>query len=381
MKDSVINRKNIDTENLLGDLDDLELGENSSTSSVVDKVEVDLKELPAQAQLKSGSGQQKNKKPKKIREIISELDPRECRRWKYHDRFDEWFSYEGCKSLIGSMKARGQELAGIVRPIENDPDGFLYEVIYAGRRHFSAEYITNETGTVFPFKAKICTNLSDVDALALMDLENRNREDISDFESCVSFRRQLGYVPGYDKIFKTANELIASYNSGHDVSSSNEDDENNNVVAKTSNNKILTKVVVSQMKTAGELNEIEELISLFQGRRTDIPWSFAYKLMLSWNKDKKTQEQLRVKANVLREKAASLSVEAILESLNSEAKKVKAEKVALYKETLKIDGKIALKASSTAKELSLKIPLVSLSNIEEDKILALVKEAIKKVSN
>ncbi|WP_371837002.1 ParB N-terminal domain-containing protein [Microbulbifer epialgicus] len=328
------------------------------------KEEMPQEKLPAQ-KIMSGD---KLRETTKKRTMVLELNPGICRRWRYYDRFDEWFTYEHCKDLIDDMYEREQEIPGIVRKLVDDPEGKEYEVVFGGRRHFSADYITSKKGVYKPFKA-ILKDISDKEAARLMDLENRKRADISDFERCVSYRQQIGKAPGYVPIFNTLNELREAIQSGEDGESSN------------FNGKSFTKAALSQMTTAGELNEIEELISLFKGRRINIPWSYAYKLMKVWNSgDDSARNKILSRAKVLKDMANSKSPEFLLKELISATAATEVQSALPYKDDLKIGEKVAVKVRATNKDLSFKIPLKILDEHDDKSLLELMKKAMKTFS-
>jgi ParB/RepB/Spo0J family partition protein len=358
------NKKKIDTDSVLEGLDLDNLSPENIVHSQVSKDYPSPKplDLPAE-RVMSG---RREKEPTKKRTMVLELDPGICRRWRYYDRFEEWFSYENCQDLIDDMRLREQEIPGIVRKLENDLEGYEYEVVFGGRRHFSAEYITEHDGQVKPFKA-ILRDISDQEAARLMDLENRKRADISDFERCVSYRQQLGKTPGYEPIFKTLNELRAAI----------ESDKGDSEAVK---GKQLTKAGLSQMVTAAELNEIDVLINLFRGRRIHIPWSHAYNVMMLWNSEEDgVREAIVDTANRISKDASRKTPEQILKELLIVAKEGRMATQSFYKEDIKLNGKIAVKASASARDLSLKIPLKVLDSSDEDELLDLVKQAMKNV--
>lgn len=302
----------------------------------------------------------------KKRRFILEIDPSKCRRWTYYDRFPEWFTYEGCKDVIDSMeKRKRQEFPGVVRKLVDDPDGYEWEVVFAGRRHFAAAYLTEKHGRVFPFVAEE-RNISDKEAAELMDLENTKRKGLSNFESCVSYRQQLGKVPGFEPIYETINELkeaiLATVEFDHDE-------------------KPPSKASFSQMVAAGELNEVEELIPLFQGRRIKIKWSLAYHLMQAWNKGGDIRKRIAEKADSLRDMADEKPVDWLLKALIAAAEEPeKKEEVATYSysRTFKDDGGAPIVKAKLAKnELNLKIPIDSLKDNAEAVISELIGQAMK----
>ena len=353
--------KKIDTDAMLAGLDD-DLNLNIPQSTPVD-MGGSQRKLPAQSALSRRSERSNNK-----RTTIHELDPLKGRVWSYYDRFsEEWFSYEECQTLIDSIRQHGQKVNGVVRFLQNDPEGIEYEVIFGGRRHFAASYLTQHEGDLYTFKAT-AIDANDHEASVLMDLENRVREDISGFERCVSYRRLLGKTPGSTPIFSSINHLIASISA---------EDSN------PSDQKPLSKSAVSQMVSAAELNEMSGIISLFKGRRRDIPWSFAYKLMQLWKKDEGSyQLEISQIANDLKHSADQMSPEEILKILlkaGSTQQSSTQTAPEAYKEQFFIKDKVALKAAATEKELSLKIPMDMLENCSQASLIRLVKEAMNEV--
>ena len=108
----MVSKKQLDTDSILGGLDSEDISPESFThpaeaSGYPKSAPLDL---PAERIM---SGKRKNE-PVKKRTMVLELDPRTCRRWRYYDRFEEWFTYENCKDLIDDMYEREQEIPGIV---------------------------------------------------------------------------------------------------------------------------------------------------------------------------------------------------------------------------------------------------------------------------
>ncbi|MEE4213136.1 MAG: ParB/RepB/Spo0J family partition protein [Parvularcula sp.] len=119
------------------------------------------------------------------------VDPKSCRMWSGHNRMYNLLTPESCGDLIKSIKAVGrQEMAAIVRPVSAE-GGIQYEVICGARRHFAVSYLREaEHRTDILYLVDI-RDLSDEEAFRIADLENREREDISDFERSRDYRRAL----------------------------------------------------------------------------------------------------------------------------------------------------------------------------------------------
>ncbi|MEM1381374.1 MAG: ParB/RepB/Spo0J family partition protein [Pseudomonadota bacterium] len=119
------------------------------------------------------------------------VDPAICKMWSGHNRLYELLSPESCGDLIKSIKAVGrQEMPAIVRPL---PPGepYQFEVICGARRHFAVSHLRNaEHRTDIEYLVDI-REISDEEAFRLSDLENREREDISDYERSRDYGRAL----------------------------------------------------------------------------------------------------------------------------------------------------------------------------------------------
>lgn len=344
--------KQIDTGSLLEGLNEI------SGSTKGDEASGSEMALPALDVIKSSAPQ-----PTRKREMILSLDPRICRRWQYYDRFPEWFSYEHCSDIISDFRnGKEQEIPGIVRVLENDPEGFKYEVVFGGRRHFSAFFVTEETGKEFSFKATV-RDISDQEAARLMDLENRKRKDISDFERCVSYRQQVGKTKGYTSLFGSYNDLLAMIEERDECDTS------------------LSKAALSQMITAGELNEIKELICLFDGRRMQIPWSLAYHLVKEWNnKDGKGKEIIQDEIKLLSDNLEKMSPEAIIKRLLKAVASSKEEESKPRGEDVYEDGgRVIMKKTVSAKDVVLKIPLslINDENANKEVLIATFAEIVE----
>ena len=118
------------------------------------------------------------------------VDPARCRMWHGHNRDYAGLSEERCRDLIDSLKAQGkQEVPALVRRLRDDPD-FDFEVISGARRHWSVSWLRSHNYPDFRFLVEI-RELTDEEAFRLSDIENRAREDISDFERARDYLRAL----------------------------------------------------------------------------------------------------------------------------------------------------------------------------------------------
>ena len=118
------------------------------------------------------------------------VDPARCRMWSRHNRAYSLLSVESCAELLDSLRAQGeQEFPAVVRRVTDDPD-HDWEVICGARRHWSITYLRNVEHR--PIKFLIDEReLTDEQAFRISDLENRARQDISDYERAVDYREAV----------------------------------------------------------------------------------------------------------------------------------------------------------------------------------------------
>jgi ParB family chromosome partitioning protein len=127
-----------------------------------------------------------------------EVDPKRCRMWQHHNRLYDQLSSTTCGDLIADIEsANGQKIPAIVRELDG-ADGYDFEVIAGARRHYSVSYLREEKGRDDILFLIEVHNLSDEEAFRLSDLENRNREDISDYERALDYKGALQRYYGGD---------------------------------------------------------------------------------------------------------------------------------------------------------------------------------------
>lgn len=127
-----------------------------------------------------------------------EVDPQRCRMWAHHNRLYDHLSAQNCSDLIDDIEsAGGQKIPAIVREMRGE-DGIDFEVIAGARRHFSVSHLRNDRGRDDIFFLVEIHDLTDEEAFRLSDLENRNREDISDYERAVDYAGALERYYGGD---------------------------------------------------------------------------------------------------------------------------------------------------------------------------------------
>lgn len=113
------------------------------------------------------------------------VDPARCRMWDRHNRDYALLNEDNCHDLIDGIRSQGrQEFAAIVRVC--DDQNFDYEVICGARRHFAVTWLRANNYTQFKYLVDV-RDIGDEEAFRLGDIENRDREDISDYERAIDY--------------------------------------------------------------------------------------------------------------------------------------------------------------------------------------------------
>lgn len=122
--------------------------------------------------------------------VLRWVDPAHCVMWERHNRAYELLTEDNCRDLIDSIKSQGQqEFPAIVRRLEGTADA-EYEVICGARRHFAVSWLRSHNYPQFRYLVEI-RDLTDEEAFRLADVENRDRQDISDYERARDYARAL----------------------------------------------------------------------------------------------------------------------------------------------------------------------------------------------
>ncbi|MEP2731327.1 MAG: ParB/RepB/Spo0J family partition protein [Ascidiaceihabitans sp.] len=126
------------------------------------------------------------------------VDPAECRMWDRHNRDYALLTEENCRDLIDGIRSQGrQEFAAIVRPLPDGPQ--RYEVICGARRHFAVSWLRAHNYLQFKYLVDV-RDMTDEEAFRLADIENRDREDISDYERAIDYADAIArYYGGKQK--------------------------------------------------------------------------------------------------------------------------------------------------------------------------------------
>jgi ParB family chromosome partitioning protein len=114
---------------------------------------------------------------------VVSVNPFRCKIWSMHDRMDDFLTEQSCAAEIESFTTHGQLVPALGRPVTGDPD-FDVEIICGARRLFVARHLN----TPLLVETRVMT---DREAIIAMDIENRQRSDISAYERGVSFLRWL----------------------------------------------------------------------------------------------------------------------------------------------------------------------------------------------
>jgi ParB family chromosome partitioning protein len=116
--------------------------------------------------------------------------------WHLHDRLEEDINDDTCRAEIESFRKHGQLIPAIGRRTAVSDD-YDIELICGARRLFVARHIKQ------PLLVEL-HDFTDREALVAMDLENRQRKDISPYERGLSFARWLssGHFESQDDIVR-----------------------------------------------------------------------------------------------------------------------------------------------------------------------------------
>jgi ParB family transcriptional regulator, chromosome partitioning protein len=108
-----------------------------------------------------------------MQEIVI-VSPLRCRVWSMHGRMEEYITEASCREEIQSMREHGQLVPAVGRPLRDDST-YEIEVICGTRRLFAARCLNIDLRVEM-------RELTDREAFVLVDLENRQRRDLSAYE-------------------------------------------------------------------------------------------------------------------------------------------------------------------------------------------------------
>ena len=116
------------------------------------------------------------------------VDPADCQMWERHNRDYALLTEDNCRDLIDGIKSQGrQEFPAIVRRLTGDQP---FEVICGARRHFAVSWLRGHNYPQFKYLVEV-RDLTDEEAFRLADIENRDREDISDYERAIDYAEAI----------------------------------------------------------------------------------------------------------------------------------------------------------------------------------------------
>ncbi|MCP5085449.1 MAG: ParB/RepB/Spo0J family partition protein [Rhodobacteraceae bacterium] len=138
------------------------------------------------------------------------IDPAEARMWDKHNRDYAMLNEDNCRDLIDGIKSQGQqEFPAIVRKLQGEDHP--YEVICGARRHFAISWLRAHNYTQFKYLVEV-RDVSDEEAFRLADIENRDREDISDYERAIDYARAVQlYYGGKQKAMAARLEVSEAW--------------------------------------------------------------------------------------------------------------------------------------------------------------------------
>lgn len=122
------------------------------------------------------------------------IRPDECTVWPGNARDYASLSHERCASLIDSIKEENGNREPVVIRLTQDGEK-PYELIVGTRRHFSVAWLRANNHAQIDLIARIET-LDDEGAFRLADIENREREDVSDVERARNYQHAVGAYYG-----------------------------------------------------------------------------------------------------------------------------------------------------------------------------------------
>ena len=127
--------------------------------------------------------------------VIS-VNPFRCQMWPLHDRLEGHITEKTCRAEIESIARHGQLVPVLGRALKDDPAHDI-ELIYGARRLFVARHLNK------PLAVEV-REMSDREALIAMDIENRQRLDISPYERGMSYASWLrsGHFKSQDEIVR-----------------------------------------------------------------------------------------------------------------------------------------------------------------------------------
>lgn len=114
----------------------------------------------------------------------------DCSVWDGNPRDVPGLSFQGCRSLIESIaQEEGNRIPVLVR--RNSPDAaYPYELLVGSRRRFAIDWLNHNGRPEIRLNALV-VEMSDEEAFRLADIENREREDITELDRARSYQNAV----------------------------------------------------------------------------------------------------------------------------------------------------------------------------------------------
>jgi len=278
----------------------------------------------------------------KLRTVEHLVDPQDCKPWKFHNRDEAWMNPDKCKDLISSIRKNGQKFPVVARKLKDDPDGKTWEIIAGRRRWFACNHI----GEKLKLKS---IDASDRECAILMNLENKDRDDVSEFEDAISYRQQLDA-----RLFDSQDDMAAALD--------------------------LNKSKLSKMLAAAKITNHKDIIKLFDDITT-LKVNPAYQLVILLEKSETNREVINQKAKNLFKSFTDSThklgtptiINKLLQSVENSIKTSKAEPK-LYKH----NEKTILRAQELSNgRLSFEFNKRNIAQIDKDLLVKITLEALE----
>jgi ParB family chromosome partitioning protein len=111
------------------------------------------------------------------------VSPFRCRMWELHDRLESHINEHSCKAEIASFDVHGQLVPVLGRRLQGDANHDI-ELIYGARRLFVARHLNKLLQVQL-------RDMTDVQAIIAMDIENRQRRNVSPYEQGIAYAQWL----------------------------------------------------------------------------------------------------------------------------------------------------------------------------------------------
>ena len=124
-----------------------------------------------------------------VKRLTIRLKPSDCSIWPGNARDYAALTPERCATLIESIREEGTNREPVV--VRRTPEADRpYELIVGTRRHFCVSWLHANNHTEIELVARI-ESLDDEGAFRLADLENREREDVTDLERARNYQQAV----------------------------------------------------------------------------------------------------------------------------------------------------------------------------------------------